>query len=55
MADRKGEGPGNEPDLVHFIRSIQRIEGDPDCFGTAQKECARLDCPWREYCLREGR
>lgn len=53
MADRKDEGPDNVPDLAHLIQSIQRIEGDPDCFATAEKNCDQLDCPWREYCLRE--
>jgi hypothetical protein len=44
---------GNFPDLTHFIRSIQRIEGNPDCFGKADGGCERLDCCWREYCLKE--
>ena len=44
----------NFPDLAHFIRSIQRIEGNPDCFGTAASGCDHLDCRWREYCLKEA-
>ena len=43
----------NFPNLTHFIRSIQRIEGNPDCFGTAAGSCDRPDCLWREYCLKE--
>jgi hypothetical protein len=39
------------PDLVHLIRSIQRLEGQPDCFGQAVSDCHRI-CPWREYCLK---
>ena len=43
----------NLADLTHLIRSIQRIEGNPDCFGTADGDCDRLDCSWHEYCLKE--
>jgi hypothetical protein len=38
-------------DLTKFIRSMQRAEGGPDCFGRAQGHCERLDCVWRRYCL----
>ena len=38
-------------DLTNLIRSIQRAEGNPDCFGRAQDHCDRLDCAWRQYCL----
>ncbi len=41
------------PDLTRLIQSIQRIEGNPDCFGTAVGFCDRLDCRWRGYCLKE--
>jgi hypothetical protein len=44
---------GKLPDIIRLIRSIQRIEGNPDCFRTADGECDRLDCSWREYCLSE--
>jgi len=40
-------------DLTHLIRSIQHIEGNPDCFGRADVNCDRKDCSWREYCLKE--
>ena len=39
-------------DLVRLIRSLQRLEGHPDCFGTAEQFCERSECAWREYCLR---
>ena len=43
----------NLPDLTHLIRSVQRIEGNPDCFGKADGgECDRLECFWRETCLK---
>jgi hypothetical protein len=38
-------------DLVTLIRSIQRAEGNPDCFRKAQGDCDRQDCSWRRYCL----
>jgi hypothetical protein len=36
-----------------MIRSMQRLEGSPDCFGSANGYCDRLDCAWRVYCLKE--
>jgi len=38
-------------DLTRLIRSIQRLEGNPDCFGTVENSCERTGCAWREYCL----
>ena len=43
----------NSVDLIHLIRSIQRLEGNPDCFRRAIKHCDRVDCVWRIYCLKE--
>jgi len=43
----------NFKDLPRLIQSIQRIEGNPDCFGTACGSCIRLDCKWRDYWLKE--
>jgi hypothetical protein len=40
-------------DTTNLVRSIQRAEGNPDCFGKAENYCDRLDCSWRPYCLRE--
>jgi hypothetical protein len=39
-------------DLTNLIRSIQCAEGNPDCFARAQSYCDRLDCAWRQYCLK---
>ena len=39
-------------DLARLIRSIQRLEGNPDCFGTALDSCEQALCEWREYCLK---
>jgi hypothetical protein len=55
MAAAKGSDiRENPPDLTHLIRSLQRIEGNPDCFRTAAGQCDRMDCAWRIYCLDEG-
>jgi hypothetical protein len=35
-----------------IIRSIQRAEGNFDCFGTAVSGvCDQINCMWREDCL----
>jgi hypothetical protein len=38
-------------DITHMIRSIQRLEGNFDCFGRACGYCDQLDCCWRPYCM----
>jgi hypothetical protein len=54
MPDRtNSDTNGNVPDITRFIRSVQRLEGNPDCFGTAIVACDRTECLWREYCLKE--
>lgn len=35
-----------------LIKSIQRAEGNFDCFGTAKNSCNQLNCCWRGECLR---
>ena len=40
-------------DITKLIRSIQRAEGDPDCFGTAEGYCDQVNCAWRRYCLEK--
>lgn len=35
-----------------LIKTIQRREGNFDCFGTASKNCSQMACCWREDCLR---
>jgi hypothetical protein len=35
-----------------IIRSIQRVEGNFDCFGSAiNGACDQQECIWREDCL----
>jgi hypothetical protein len=40
-------------DATALIRSVQRAEGNPDCFRKAQGGCHQSDCAWRKYCLEE--
>lgn len=35
-----------------LIKSIQRREGNFDCFSTARNYCNQLSCCWRKDCLR---
>ena len=44
----------NYVDLVNLIRSIQRAEGNIDCYRSGWRECDRLDCVWRDHCLKES-
>jgi len=44
----------DKPNLTHLIRSVQRLEGNPDCFGLAYKYCNQQDCAWLEYCQKEA-
>jgi hypothetical protein len=37
-------------DLTRLIRSIQRAEGNLDCFRQ-KDDCEWLDCAWRRYCI----
>ena len=41
-------------DPTALIRSLQRAEGENDCFRTASVlNCNRIDCPWREFCFEK--
>ncbi|MGD1075646.1 MAG: SAP domain-containing protein [Thermodesulfovibrionales bacterium] len=38
---------------MELIRTIQRTEGNYDCFATPfVGECNQLNCLWREDCLK---
>ncbi|SDT86672.1 hypothetical protein [Desulfobacula phenolica] len=50
--DKKNPDRGY-PDLTKFIRSIQRVEGKPDCFARSAFDCNITDCQWQSYCLEE--
>ena len=42
-------------DITALIRSIQRAEGNPDCFMKRHDDCDQIDCAWRLYCLDSGK
>lgn len=51
----KTEKVKNYLDIITLIRSIQRAEGNPDCFLKGNSECDQLNCAWRAYCLEKER
>ena len=38
-------------DIAALIRSIQRAEGQTDCFKMGMADCDHMDCKWRAFCL----
>jgi len=40
-------------DLVNLVRSIQRAEGNIDCYRSGWQQCDRMSCAWRDHCLKE--
>lgn len=50
--DKQAEWPSkpNYLDLTRLIRSLQRAEGNVDCFQR-MAACDQLECAWRSYCL----
>ena len=38
-------------DIATLIRSIQRAEGNLDCFQMGMIDCDQMDCKWRTFCL----
>jgi len=40
-------------DILKLIRSIQRAEGNIDCYRRDQRQCEQRDCVWRDHCLKE--
>ena len=41
----------NFVDIKALVRSVQRAEGNRDCFRRGQVYCDQADCVWRKYCL----
>lgn len=35
-----------------LIKTIQRTEGNSDCFGTAKDSCVQTACCWRSDCIK---
>ena len=42
----------NYLDLVNLVRSIQRAEGNVDCYRRGLQQCDRMACAWRDHCLK---
>lgn len=40
-------------DITALIRSVQRSEGNPDCFDKSEGSCEQRECAWRPYCLED--
>ena len=38
-------------DMATLIRSIQRAEGNTDCFRMGMIDCDQLGCKWRSFCF----
>ena len=38
-------------DTTAMIRSLQRSEGEEDCYRRGREICDHMECPWRRYCL----
>lgn len=52
IAKVKGLKVGNMK-KENIIRSIQRAEGNNDCFGSSNAgTCDQFNCLWREDCLK---
>jgi len=51
---RKQQAANDFLDITALVRSLQRAEGNPDCFDKAIENCDRLDCAWRHYCLEKN-
>jgi hypothetical protein len=43
----------NYVDLVNLVRSIQRAEGNIDCYRRGMQQCDRMSCVWRAHCLKK--
>lgn len=52
IAKERGLKVSSRINKTELIRSIQRAEGNEDCFGTEHvKICDQTNCLWREDCL----
>lgn len=51
IAVKKGIKPGAMV-KADLIRTIQRTEGNFDCFATPRvRECGQLNCLWKDDCV----
>lgn len=55
IAQDKGVKAGKR-NKIELIHTIQRTEGNFDCFATALNgECDQMGCQWRKDCLGSAR
>ncbi len=53
IAKEKNIATDKKMKKADLIRTIQRQEGNPECFGKSTKdECAEISCLWRKDCLK---
>lgn len=45
----------NGVDITAMVRSLQRNEGETDCFRRGDDNCSEKGCTWRSYCQPDGR
>ena len=55
MESRENNKTGPTLDLTRFIRSMQRIEGNDDCFARNDGICDHIECAWRKWCLEAAK
>jgi hypothetical protein len=56
LSSSKSEPDANQKsflDMTALIRSIQRAEGNTDCFQKGIVDCDQFGCKWRSLCLKE--
>ncbi len=52
IAKKRGLKFSSRINKTELIRSIQRAEGNADCFGTENvKICGQINCLWRKDCI----
>jgi hypothetical protein len=51
LYDKKRDAKKNFVNITALVRSVQRAEGNKDCFRKIQAHCDQTDCVWRPYCL----
>ena len=51
MAKKMNIKNTNKLPKAELIKTIQRTEGNFDCFGTAVDYCDQFGCLWRKDCL----
>jgi hypothetical protein len=52
IENRPANNPEDLLDVTELVRSVQRREGNPDCYGRAGDSCDQRACVWRPWCLK---